>query len=320
MNSGNVKVSVIIITYNHEKYIAQAIESVLLQRNVSFEIIIGDDASTDHTPEIVKAYARKYPNLIRAFLREKNLGPTRNAYECLKYAQGKYIAACEGDDFWCDTDKLRKQADFLDCHDEYSAVASDIYIVDENGIPWSDMKKLRWISKRRDYRLRDFRGIFLPGHPNSLMRRNFYLDKSFESELIWRADPYIGDRTTALQWVCRGRIYRIDEKLSCYRCVRTNGHDNLTSFLFGGNIDYERELNYTSVLEKYAMSQTGKKVYFDYHRAEMLLSALKTGKKSDALLVLHQIKRPIMLPVFFVEIVVSRIKEMINNIHCLEVI
>ena len=311
MNSGNVKVSVIIITYNHEKYIAQAIESVLSQEGVPFEIIIGDDASSDRTSEIVMSYAERYPETIHAIVREKNIGAIPNAFDCLKQARGQYIAACEGDDFWCDVNKLRKQTEFLDSHADYSAVASDIFIVDENGVPRADVKTPRWISRKRDYTLRDCRGIFLPGHPCSLMRRNYFPDKSFDGELFLRADPDIGDRTTAVQWACRGRIYRMKEKLCCYRVPRITNGNNLTSRLFGEKIDYERELAYTSVLEHYAESQTNSRVSFDYHRAELLFSALKSKNKSAAGSALRQMKSRFMLPIYFAEIAVRRIAEKI---------
>src|ERR1017187_10207934 len=94
------KVSVLMITYNHEKYIAQAIESVLMQKtNFPFELVIGEDCSTDGTGAIVAEYSRKYPEIIRAHLRERNLGALENFRALFRACRGKYLALLEGDDY-----------------------------------------------------------------------------------------------------------------------------------------------------------------------------------------------------------------------------
>jgi glycosyltransferase involved in cell wall biosynthesis len=106
----NPKVSVHMITYNHEKFIAQAIESVLMQEtDFPVELIIGEDCSTDNTRQIVKNYAEKYPNVIRALLPKRNLGMQRNSIAVFAACRGQYIACLEGDDFWTDKLKLKIQ-------------------------------------------------------------------------------------------------------------------------------------------------------------------------------------------------------------------
>ena len=103
-------VSVAVITYNHEKFIGQAIESVLMQETAFVvELVIGEDCSTDGTRRIVQAYAEKYPNVIRALLPEKNLGMARNYDAVWQACRGKYIAWLEGDDYWRTPQKLQKQ-------------------------------------------------------------------------------------------------------------------------------------------------------------------------------------------------------------------
>jgi len=109
------KVSVSMITYNHEQYIAQAIESVLSQKtDFTFELVVADDASTDNTLRIVQEYAEKYPNIIKLKSRKVNLGLVKNALQTISDCEGEYIALLEGDDYWVDDAKLQKQADFLD--------------------------------------------------------------------------------------------------------------------------------------------------------------------------------------------------------------
>ena len=114
-------VSIVTITYNHEPWISMAIEGVLMQK-VSFpiEYIIAEDCSTDGTRKICEQYARKYPDIIKLLPSDKNYGAVKNEHRAFVAAKGKYIATCEGDDYWTDPLKLQKQVDFLEAHPEYS--------------------------------------------------------------------------------------------------------------------------------------------------------------------------------------------------------
>jgi len=123
MEQKSVIVSVCMITYNHENFIREAIEGVLMQKtDFPIELIIGEDCSTDNTRSIVLEYASKYPEIIRPLLPEKNLGVMKNFIETLLAAIGKYIALCEGDDYWTDPYKLQKQVDFLEANEAYSFI------------------------------------------------------------------------------------------------------------------------------------------------------------------------------------------------------
>jgi glycosyltransferase involved in cell wall biosynthesis len=125
-------ISVKMITYNHEPYIAQAIEGVLQQKtDFPIELVIGEDCSTDRTREIVLCYQKKYPSLIRVLISDKNVGGHKNSRRTHKACRGKYIAFCEGDDYWHHPDKLQMQVEYLETHPEYGMVHSDIdrYIV-----------------------------------------------------------------------------------------------------------------------------------------------------------------------------------------------
>jgi glycosyltransferase involved in cell wall biosynthesis len=113
-------VSVCMVTYNHESYIARAIESVLMQKtDFPFELVVSDDCSSDGTVEICRSYKDRYPDRIRLLLSEKRLGVTGNGVKTLDACTGKYIALCDGDDFWTSPDKLQKQADIMETHEEY---------------------------------------------------------------------------------------------------------------------------------------------------------------------------------------------------------
>lgn len=105
-------VSICCITYNHENYISDAIESFLLQKTIfPFEIIVGEDCSIDNTREIVEKYKNKYPNLIKVIVSNTNVGMNKNFIRTLNECSGKYIALCEGDDYWTDPKKLQIQVD-----------------------------------------------------------------------------------------------------------------------------------------------------------------------------------------------------------------
>lgn len=128
----NPMVSVAMITYNHEKFIAQAIESVLMQEvDFPVELIIGEDCSTDGTRRIVQNYASKYPNVIRALLPEQNLGATKNSTAVDAACRGKYTAFLEGDDYWSDPRKLRVQVEWLEKEPNCMICAHRFQVLDE---------------------------------------------------------------------------------------------------------------------------------------------------------------------------------------------
>ena len=115
------KVSVLMLTYNHERFIAQAVESVLAQEtSFPIEIVVGEDCSTDRTREILLKLQQSHPGTIRLLFREKNLGPQKNYASTFAACTGQYIAMLEGDDYWTNPKKLQKQVDALDAHPEWS--------------------------------------------------------------------------------------------------------------------------------------------------------------------------------------------------------
>lgn len=129
-------ISVIVTTYNHEKYISQCLDSILSQKDSpSFEIIIGNDCSTDGTAQIINNYAQKY-DIIKVLPRETNIGMQNNLKECFAHCSGEYIAICEGDDYFCDDYNLKKKYDALQNDLQASMVFSDIYLY------FQDTKKL----------------------------------------------------------------------------------------------------------------------------------------------------------------------------------
>lgn len=119
-------VSIFCLAYNHRDYIEQAIEGFLMQKtDFEYEIVIGEDCSTDGTREIVFEYASKYPEIIRVVTSDTNVGMVENAHRTKLAIRGKYTAICEGDDYWIDPYKLKKQVDFLESNPDYGLVHTD---------------------------------------------------------------------------------------------------------------------------------------------------------------------------------------------------
>lgn len=122
MNKRNFFVSICCLTYNHALYIRQCLDGFIMQEtNFPIEILIHDDASTDGTQEIIKGYEAKYPNIIKPIYQKENQYSKGVKVSLYNYsrAKGKYIAICEGDDYWTDPYKLQKQVDFLESHPNY---------------------------------------------------------------------------------------------------------------------------------------------------------------------------------------------------------
>ena len=125
-------ISVVILTYNQQDTIGRAIDSVLMQQcHVPFEIIIGEDASTDNTRAICQEYATKHPDIIRLFCNEHNKGITDNYFDCLLECRGKYIADCAGDDFWIDPEKLEKEVCVMESHPNVTMVITNWQLYNE---------------------------------------------------------------------------------------------------------------------------------------------------------------------------------------------
>lgn len=143
-------VSICIITYNHEKYIEKTLHGSLFQEgNFEYEIVISDDNSSDSTAEICEKYKVFFPEKIKFFRSKQQKGMVANWKDAILNCSGKYIAICEGDDYWTDPYKLQKQVDFLENNPEYGMIASDIDLVDEKGdaIPDNAM-----VIKQREFR------------------------------------------------------------------------------------------------------------------------------------------------------------------------
>lgn len=234
MNKEEIMVTVKMLAYNHEKYIAQAIESILSQKTeYRYELLIGEDCSTDSTGEIVDAYARKHPNIIRVIHHKKNVGCTKNAYSLDVHARGRYVAGCEGDDFWCDDTRIQKDVDFLETHPEYVGVCHRCRVVDENGTAIEEntlpSRTVFWRFDKEVYTLADYERWELPGHSMAKTARNLFRQCKGDYSIVYKASRRVSDRTHLLMEVAEGDIYCMPDVVGCYRYRVTDREANFMS-------------------------------------------------------------------------------------------
>ena len=223
-----MEISIILITYNHERYVRQAIDSILGQKiKVSYEIIIFDDASNDGTPEILKEYKQKYPALIHLYLKKVNrCFSNRNVPFILQKASGKYVAFIDGDDYWIDDTKIQQQYDFLENHPEFSACTTGVKTVDENG---NEIFEREPYYKKEDhvYTFEDFRQLRMPGRSVAFFARNIFSQKDLS--ILYKATRMMGDITLFMLCILEGNIYQFDRQMSAYRYVCKDGGNNFNS-------------------------------------------------------------------------------------------
>lgn len=244
-----IMVSILVPTYGHEKYIAEALDSILMQKTkYSYEVIVGEDASPDNTRAILQKYEKRYPDIFNMIYRDNNCGGCSNSIDLIRRASGKYIITLEGDDFWISEDKLECQVTYLEQHPEYTAVAHNCLIVDQNSMPTG---KEYPECKDEEYTLRHFRRNILPGQTASIMYRAT-LHRQIASDKIWKMRPLAGDQIYVLGTIARGPIHCIQKKMSAYRYITSNGtsysstvsHDfNKTVSGYKIMIEFSRRLN-----------------------------------------------------------------------------
>lgn len=220
--SGNIQVSIVCTTYNHEKFVTNMLDSLLSQKtNFEYEILIHDDASNDRTQDIIRSYAQKYPDIIKPILQKENQyskGISPNRTYNYPRMHGKYVAYCEGDDYWSDTNKLQLQYDAMEQHKECSICVHKTQCVSisneklnrefppielNEGIITSqtyiamELQKTGWLFQTSSYFIRA------------------EIVQEFSSSYVNKYP--VGDLPLVLFSLQKGPCYYIARKMSCYR-------------------------------------------------------------------------------------------------------
>jgi glycosyltransferase involved in cell wall biosynthesis len=232
-------VSISCITYNQKEFIEQALDSFLMQKtDFPYEILIGDDYSTDGTREIVVNYQKKFPDKIRLISSDKNVGRVENILKVFDSVLGKYIAICEGDDYWTDPLKLQKQVDFMESNEKFSTCAHqtltkyDFQVEEETQF---------YIGKtnKNILTVRDFLDK-IPFHTSSILFRKSLLNLS---PLI-QYPALVRDHPLMIILSTFGPIKLLPDIMSVYRKNKKGVSENMSfSMIYEANIETADALN-----------------------------------------------------------------------------
>ena len=205
-----MKLSVMMITYNHEQFISQALNSILAQRvNFDYEIVVGEDHSTDYTREILMDFHQRHPQRIVPLLRDKNMGALQNMGATLAVCRGNYVALLEGDDYWTDPYKLQKQVDFLDRNPAFALCCHRVQLLDPAGQEGVDVIPTRAAGP---YTIEDLLSENFVPACSAMLRRE--LIGSLPS---WHSELAMGDWPLFALVSNSGKIELMDEVMAVYR-------------------------------------------------------------------------------------------------------
>lgn len=220
-------ISVCMLTYNQEKTVGRAIESVLCQKgDFRLQLVIGDDASTDETGTVCGEYAQNHPDTVIYIRNADNLGPVQNGLTVLEKCTGEFVAFIEGDDYWCCESKVAAQLAFLKTHPNHAMVYHGARVENERGevtghlyqYPGKDIRTMDDLCNRGSYII----------STASIMGRNIFLDTTPYRE-IWRETSFIGDVFLKSLFLHAGKIGYIDREMSVYQQV-VSGTSTFSSF------------------------------------------------------------------------------------------
>ena len=253
--------SIYVPTFNHEHYIVQALDSILMQETAyTYEVLVGEDCSTDNTRAVLKEYEKQHPGMFQIFYREHNMHklPVNNAGDLKSRCQGKYMIALEGDDYWTDPKKIDKQIRFLEEHPDYIAVAHNCIVVDHDSNRKDEVYPQ---CTDTEYTFDHYSREILPGQLATLMYRNVFCDDRFDTSLLERRFTP-SDRITFFWLLSNGKIHCMQEEMSAYRHVTNQG----SSFSATTKYKFETYEILYSYLMEYAKAQNNNEALLSAER------------------------------------------------------
>jgi glycosyltransferase involved in cell wall biosynthesis len=262
------KISICCLAYNHESYIKQCLDGFVMQKcNFTFEILIHDDASKDNTASIIKDYEAKYPDIIKPIYQienqhSKGVKPTF-AFNFPR-AQGKYIALCEGDDYWTDPYKLQKQVDFLEANPDYGICAH--VAKTENEINLNKIDDFPNIIGNHVFSIKDYINNNLTATASLVFRSDFYKHEP------WHNQSPFGDLLLVLSILknTNKKMFVFKDVMSVYRIHNGGIHGSLTQDKKSLVKAYKQHIKFTNLVSKY--------LFKNQYRNELILKKLNTYK------------------------------------------
>jgi glycosyltransferase involved in cell wall biosynthesis len=243
--NNHISVSIVCVAYNHERYIARALDSFLSQQiNFLYEIIIAEDCSTDQTLNIVRSYETKFPEIVRVVSGSVNLGAIDNGKRAIESVKGKYIALCDGDDYFIDVNKLQNSYDYMEGHPGCSMVFTPALQIDED----SNNENVRNKYYKDDLDLINLEWVLNKGGGFYPTVTSFYRGSIFSNPPGWLYLHSTGDYPFAILAILKGSIGYIDKVTGCYwknrRSVSNKIHTNVNIGKVEVYRKYKKNLNF----------------------------------------------------------------------------
>lgn len=243
MENENIMVSVLCLAYNHEKYIRQCLDGFVMQKtNFKFEVIIHDDASTDNTANIIREYEEKYPEIIKPIYQKENQYSQGKKNILFPLTKGKYIAICEGDDFWTDDYKLQKQVDTLENNPNCKCCVCTVRDANEDG-SMMDTTHPSTVFDSGVLHIEDFLKLACKEYvfqtSSYLFLRSAYIEYIEHTPKYKKVSP-VGDWPILLYFSEIGDIYYIKDEMSCYR---RNAIGSYTTSMISSTINKRKKYN-----------------------------------------------------------------------------
>lgn len=243
----DILLTIIVPVYNHEKYIERALDSILMQKtSFSFEILVGEDCSTDKSRQILREYEKKHPGVLSVFYRTHNLydNPINNHIDLYNHSKGKYIITLEGDDFWIKESKLEEQIAFLEQNPQYIAVAHNCIVVGDDG---NKLKETYPYCTDDEYTINHYLADVYPGQTASLMYRNIWKMNNINKSILFQ-NLQPGDKILNFVLISNGQIKCLQEHMSAYRHITNEGY----SYSATHKYSFEYDEKYYFLLYNYA--------------------------------------------------------------------
>ena len=245
-------VSIVVTTFNHEAYIEACLRGIAMQQcDFPFEVLVGEDCSTDNTRDVLKRLEPELPDNFHIFYREHNMGGKgdNNSNDLVSRARGTYLACCEGDDFWTYDHKLQRQVDFLESHPDYVACFHHCTVVGADGQPNGEHYP---DCPDEQYSFKEFFYITMPGQlATFICRREPYLKAKERYLDLQLYDDYASDRRNAFILLVEGKVRCFQESWSAYRHITSGGTSHSATFHY--STDYAKnEVLFGETLERYA--------------------------------------------------------------------